>query len=84
MVQEGREGPVWEAVREFPWKFAHRQHESIVQIIDEFQYLNSMIYWDAAKTNLADNFASAYMSTAEYKMPRCWFPAVGWDGSLAC
>ncbi len=67
LVKEGREGPVWEAVRDFPWKLAHRQHESIVQIIDEFQYLNSVIYWDAAKTNLADNFASAYMSTAEYK-----------------
>ncbi len=36
-------------------------------MIDEFQYLNSEIYWDEAKTNQADTFAAGYMSTAEYR-----------------
>ena len=67
LVDKAREGLLWDAVRDMPRTLAARRNEFIVQIIDEFQYLNSMIYWDAAKTNLAGNFASAYMSTAEYK-----------------
>lgn len=38
-----------------------------MQIINEFPYLNSEIYWDKEKTNLANDFAAGYMSTAEYK-----------------
>ncbi|MCP5107495.1 MAG: hypothetical protein GY950_29175, partial [bacterium] len=36
--------------------------------IDEFQFLNSEIYWDKAKKNLADDFAAGYLSTAESKI----------------
>ena len=42
-------------------------NESIVQIIDEFQYLNSVIYRDKACTSQVKGWASGYMSTAEYK-----------------
>lgn len=58
---------LWSAVREAPLSLATRRNERIVQFIDEFQYLNSEIYWDAAKTNLANDFAAGYMRTAEYK-----------------
>jgi len=37
-------------------------------MIDEFQFLNAMIYWDKAKTNLADTLAGGYLSTAESKI----------------
>ena len=67
LIKNDRIGLLWGAVRDAPWILATRRNESIVQIIDEFQYLNSEIYWDEAKTNLADDFASGYMSTAEYK-----------------
>jgi hypothetical protein len=66
-VQEGRVGALWAAVRETPWTFAARRDESVVQMIDEFQFLNRYIYWDEAKTNHADDFAAGYLSTAEYK-----------------
>jgi hypothetical protein len=58
---------LWNMVRDAPRLLATRRNESIVQIIDAFQYLNSEIYWDEAKTNQADDLASGYMQTAEYK-----------------
>ncbi len=59
---------LWEIAREAPKTIAARQNEYIVQLIDEFQFMNSMIYWDKAKTNLADIFAGGYLSTAESKI----------------
>ncbi len=58
---------LWTAVREFPLELSWRKNVSVLQIIDEFQYLNSNIYRDQACTNPIDDFASAYMRTAEYK-----------------
>ena len=58
---------LWNMVREAPYLLATRRNESIVQIIDEFQYLNSEIYRDEATTQVIDDMASAYMRTAEYK-----------------
>ncbi len=58
---------MWDSVREIPYELAWGQNESILQIIDEFQYLNSEIYRDKECTNLIDDMASGYMSTAEYK-----------------
>ncbi len=60
LVNEQHTGRLWSVVREWPFSIATRQHESIVQMIDEFQYLNSEIYWDEAKTNRADTFAAGY------------------------
>ncbi|MGD2089660.1 MAG: hypothetical protein PVH61_26020 [Candidatus Aminicenantes bacterium] len=59
---------LWDAAREAPKIIAARQNEFIVQMIDEFQFLNAMIYWDKAKTNLARNLAGGYLSTAESKI----------------
>ncbi len=58
---------LWLAVRDAPRSLAFRQQEYIVQMIDEFQYLNSEIYRDEAANIPADQFAAGYMSTAEYR-----------------
>ncbi|MCP4154557.1 MAG: helix-turn-helix transcriptional regulator [bacterium] len=59
---------LWLMVRDTPRNLAARRGEFIVQLIDEFQFLNSEIYWDRAKTNRADDFAAGYLSTAESKV----------------
>jgi hypothetical protein len=58
---------LWTTVRDFPLGLATRDDMRIMQIIDEFQYLNRKMYVDQKKTRLLDDFAQAYMSTAEYK-----------------
>ncbi len=61
---------LWNTVREAPLTIAHRKKEFIVQMIDEFQFMNAMIYWDKKKSKdqLADNLAGGYLSTAESKI----------------
>ncbi|MCP5106404.1 MAG: hypothetical protein GY950_23665, partial [bacterium] len=59
---------LWNIVREAPQTIAFRQQEFIVQMIDEFQFMNAMIYWDKDKKNLAKNLAGGYLSTAESKI----------------
>ncbi|MGE5342234.1 MAG: hypothetical protein ACM3SY_12225 [Candidatus Omnitrophota bacterium] len=61
---------LWNTVREAPKTIADRSNEFIVQMIDEFQFLNSMIYWDKGKSKdqLAFNMAGGYLSTAESKI----------------
>ncbi|MCU0288248.1 MAG: hypothetical protein MUF15_17865, partial [Acidobacteria bacterium] len=61
-------GILWNIVREAPHNIASRQKEFIVQLIDEFQFLNSMIYWDKDMKNPAKNLAGGYLSTAESKI----------------
>lgn len=65
--QRGSVDAMWLAVRDTPRLLATHQNEVILQMIDEFQYLNSEIYRDEATTILADHFAAGYMSTAEYR-----------------
>jgi len=59
---------LWETVRDAPKAIAYSESEFIVQMIDEFQFMNAMIYWDKAKKNLAKNLAGGYLSTAESKI----------------
>jgi hypothetical protein len=61
---------LWNIAREAPKTIAARQGEYIVQMIDEFQFMNAMIYWDKAKSEnqLADTLAGGYLSTAESKI----------------
>ncbi|MCP4149283.1 MAG: hypothetical protein GY757_16160 [bacterium] len=61
---------LWNTVREAPKTMAARKDDYIIQMIDEFQFLNSMIYWDKGKSKdqLAYNLAGAYLSTAESKI----------------
>jgi len=67
-VANERTGILWEIVREAPKKIASMQNEPIVQMIDEFQFLNSKIYRDKELQNLADDLAGGYLSTAESKI----------------
>lgn len=67
VASEDRPGLVWDLVRDAPRYVAEAAGEPVVQIIDEFQYLNTEIYWDREKKNFADDFAAGYMYTAEYK-----------------
>ena len=75
---------LWDAARETPFTLAAMRKESIVQIIDEFQYLNSEICRDEAVTQVIEDLASGYMRTAEYKnapllVSGSW---VGWLSSM--
>ena len=67
LLEQEHLGRLWDSVRETPYHLASVRNESIVQIVDEFQYLNSEIYRDKACTNLVDDMASGCMRTAEYK-----------------
>lgn len=59
---------LWEIVREAPKTLASRQKEFILQMIDEFQFLNAMIYRDKEMKILIDDLAGGYLSTAESKI----------------
>jgi hypothetical protein len=59
---------LWNIAREAPQTIAFRQKEFIVQMMDEFQFMNALIYWDKEKKNLAKNLAGGYLSTAESKI----------------
>jgi len=59
---------LWTLVRDAPRWIAARQDEFIVQMIDEFQFLNAMIYRDKAMKFLVDDMAGGYLGTAESKI----------------
>jgi hypothetical protein len=59
---------LWETVREAPKTIAHSENEFILQMIDEFQFMNAMIYRDKEMKILARNMAGGYLSTAESKI----------------
>jgi hypothetical protein len=59
---------LWETVRTAPHTIAARQKEFILQMIDEFQFMNALIYRDKEMKILARNLAGGYLSTAESKI----------------
>ncbi len=59
---------LWCMVRDAPKRLAARQGEFIVQMIDEFQFLNAVIYRDKKLEKLQDDLAGGYLSTAESKI----------------
>ncbi len=59
---------LWNIVREAPQTIAFRQKEFVVQMIDEFQFLNAMIYRDKDMKIPANDLAGGYLSTAESKI----------------
>jgi hypothetical protein len=67
-VTHGHVDILWETVREAPKTIAHSENEFILQMIDEFQFMNAKIYRDKALENLAKNLAGGYLSTAESKI----------------
>jgi len=67
LVNDQKEVRLWDTVRDMPRILAASQNETIIQMIDEFQYLNRHIYRDKACTNHYSDFAGTYFHTAEYK-----------------
>ncbi len=59
---------LWNIARETPHKIAARQEEFIVQMIDEFQFLNAVVYRDKKCEVPAKTLAGGYLSTAESKI----------------
>ena len=59
---------LWNTVREAPKNMAFRRKEFIVQMIDEFQFMNAMIYRDKNLDKLQNDMAGGYLSTAESKI----------------
>jgi hypothetical protein len=59
---------LWDIAREAPQTIAFRQKEFIVQMIDEFQFMNAMIYRDKDMKVPSDTLAGGYLSTAESKI----------------
>jgi hypothetical protein len=68
LIRDEQQDLLWEVVRIAPYSIAYTQEEFIVQMIDEFQFMNALIYWDKEKKNLAKNLAGGYLSTAESKI----------------
>ncbi|MCP5108015.1 MAG: hypothetical protein GY950_31805, partial [bacterium] len=58
---------LWETVRQAPKTIAYSQDEFIVQMIDEFQFLNKMVFRDKSLKQRQDDMAGGYLSTAESK-----------------
>ena len=59
---------LWNIVRDAPKTIAYSENEFIVQMIDEFQFLNAMIYRDKDLKIPAKDLAGGYLSTAESKI----------------
>ncbi|KPA15802.1 ATPase domain protein, prokaryote domain protein [Candidatus Magnetomorum sp. HK-1] len=58
---------LWDLAREAPRTIAAHKDERILQIIDEFQFINRYIYRDKNTEKKISNLAGSYLHTAEYK-----------------
>ena len=58
---------LWGTVINCPRLVAEHYDERVVQMIDEFQYINRHIFHDKEKTRQIDNLAGSYHRTCEYK-----------------
>ncbi|MCP4149983.1 MAG: hypothetical protein GY757_19715 [bacterium] len=63
-VANEKTGILWNIVRRAPANIAALQKEFVIQMIDEFQFINAMIYWDKNMKNVADTLAGGYLSCA--------------------
>jgi hypothetical protein len=59
--------PLWDLAREAPRTIAEYNDDRVLQMIDEFQFINRYIYWDKYKKDRASELAGSYLHTAEYK-----------------
>ena len=58
---------LWHIAIDAPRTIAQRNDERILQMIDEFQFINSYIFKDKAKKRRDKELAGSYLHTAEYK-----------------
>jgi hypothetical protein len=75
---------LWETVRLAPHNIAINRNEFIVQMMDEFQFINAFIYRDNKFAILEDTMAGGYLSTSESKVAPLLVSGswVGWLVSL--
>ncbi len=73
---------LWEIARKLPRLAAEHTDERIMQIIDEFQFLNKFIFRDKNCTMCIKNLAGSYLGTSEYKNAPM-LVAGSWVGWLA-
>lgn len=67
LSQEKTADPLWDFARDAPRKIAEYYNEFVVQMIDEFQYLNRYIYRDEYLQIHLKDFVGSYLHTCEYK-----------------
>ena len=67
LEKEGYTDLLWDKAREAPCTIARHKDERILQMIDEFQFINRYIYWDKEKQRKASDLAGSYLHTAERK-----------------
>ncbi len=67
LIEQEEAPPLWDLVQDAPRLIAGHYDESIVQMIDEFQFINRFIYRDKACTNRMSELAGSYLHTAEYR-----------------
>ncbi|ETR68862.1 MAG: hypothetical protein OMM_10102 [Candidatus Magnetoglobus multicellularis str. Araruama] len=58
---------LWDLAREAPRFIAEYKNDRVLQMIDEFQFINRYIYWDQYKEKRIPKLAGSYLHTAEYK-----------------
>ncbi|MBF0449962.1 MAG: hypothetical protein HQK75_04610 [Candidatus Magnetomorum sp.] len=58
---------LWEIARESPRTIAQYKDERVLQMIDEFQFINRYIFRDQACKDRISELAGSYLHTAEYK-----------------
>ena len=61
-------GEIWDLASSAPHRFASIYDQRIIVIIDEFQYLNSHIYFDEKCTNIDKSVPGTYHSLVESKL----------------
>ena len=65
--EKGYVDTLWDIAREAPCNIARHKDERILQMIDEFQFLNRYIYRDKSCKDCINNLAGSYLHTAERK-----------------
>lgn len=58
---------LWNTARDAPRMVAWHYGDRVVQLIDEFQFINRFIFRDEPCKNRIDNLAASYLHTCEYK-----------------
>ncbi len=66
--KQGHGWILWNIVREAPKNLAASRDEFIVQMIDEFQFMNALVYRDKTMTRVFSDMAGGYLSAAESKV----------------
>jgi hypothetical protein len=67
LEMKGSIDPLWRIAREAPRTIAQHNDDRVIQMIDEFQFINRHIYWDKYKEKRIPELSGSYLHTAEYK-----------------